>query len=108
MASRPGNGSFSAYGSADGARVVPPGFPERPAKGKRYLMLVCVDPSGEKGVSDEVDPWVSTWDAAGVRLFGEVLRPPADGTLVRTRQGKVLAEDMRVLNARQAIDPVAS
>ena len=30
-----------------GGRVVPHGFPERPTKGKRYLMLVCVDPSGE-------------------------------------------------------------
>lgn len=83
--------------------VVPLGFPGRPTKGKRYLMLVCVDPSGEKGVEDEVDPWVETWDAAGVRLFGEVLRPPADGTFVRTRQGKVLVTDGPYSEAKEWI-----
>lgn len=95
---------FMVWPDADpDSQIVPLGFPERPTQGKRYLMLVCVDPSGEKGVSDEVDPWVSTWDAAGVRLFGEVLRPPADGTLVRTRQGKVLVTDGPYSEAKEWI-----
>ncbi|MGV8909923.1 MAG: YciI family protein [Propionicimonas sp.] len=79
--------------SAPGHRVVPRGFPERPTRGKRYLMVVCVDPDGERDVEDDVEPWVAKWDGLGVRLFGEVLRPPADATQVMVRDGRVVVSD---------------
>ncbi len=75
------------------SKVVPQGFYERPVKGKRYVMFVCADPSGERDGPDDVDAWVEEMDSRGVRLFGEVLRPTADATLVRSRGGKVLVTD---------------
>jgi hypothetical protein len=76
-----------------GDRVVPHDLPERPVSGKRYLMVVCADPTGERDGDGDPDAWVQEMDARGVRLFGEVLRPPADATLVRTRGEKVLLTD---------------
>lgn len=76
-----------------GSRVVPEGFYERPAAGKRYVMFVCADPTGETDGPDDVDTWVAEMDGSGRRLFGEVLRPTADATLVRSRDGKTLITD---------------
>lgn len=75
------------------ARVVPHGLPERPTLGKRYVMLVCVDPSAPQGEPEDPDAWVEEMDGRGVRLFGEVLRPPSDATLVRARNGRTLVSD---------------
>ena len=85
-----------------GSRVVPHGFPERPTLGKRYLMLVCVDPSGDEGL-DDPDAWVEEMDGRGVRLFGQVLRPPADATFVRSRGGRVLVSDGPFTEAKEWI-----
>ncbi len=74
------------------SRVVPQEFYDRPARGKRYLLFVCVDPSGEEA-GDDPQAWVDEMDGRGVRLFGEVLRPPSDATLVRRRRGEVLVSD---------------
>ena len=79
-----------------GAHVVPAGFAERPARGRRYLMLVVVDPTGERpdagtdadgATDDDPEAWVREMDGRGVRQFGEVLRPPSDATFVRRRHG---------------------
>ena len=86
-----------------GHRVVPHGFPEQPTGGKRYLMLVCVDPTGEEDGAGDVDPWVTEMQDRGVRLFGEVLRPPADTTLVRSRGGRVLVTDGPYTEAKEWI-----
>ena len=85
------------------SRVVPHGFPERPTLGKRYLMLVCVDPSGEQQGLEDPDAWVEEMDGRGVRLFGQVLRPPADATFVRTRGGRVLVTDGPFTEAKEWI-----
>jgi hypothetical protein len=66
-------------------------------------MLVCVDPSGPKDGPGDVDPWVEEMDGRGTRLFGEVLRPPADATLVRTRNSKVLVTDGPFTEAKEWI-----
>jgi len=84
-------------------RVVPAGFPERPTRGKRYLMLVCVDPDGPRGEPDDPESWVSEMDGRGVRLFGDVLRPPADATFVRARGGRVLLSDGPFSEAKEWI-----
>ena len=78
-------------------RVVPHGFPERASRGTRYLMLVCTDPEsagGEPGDGEpgDVQPWVDEQDRSGVRLFGDVLRPWSDTTLVRSRGGRTLID----------------
>lgn len=84
------------------ARVVPEGFPERPVRGQRYLMLVCVDPdAGSPDDAADPDAWVQEMDGRGVRLFGEVLRPPADATLVRRRDGRVLVSDGPFTEAKE-------
>jgi len=89
--------------AAPGYRVVPRGFPERPTKGKRYLMLVCVDPDTELDASDDPNPWVEEMDGRGVRLFGEVLRPPADATQVMVRDGRVVVSDGPFTEAKEWI-----
>ena len=76
-----------------GSRVVPSDHYDQPVNGKRYLMFVGVDPTGETGGDDDPDAWVREMDGRGVRLFGEALRPPTDATLVRTRGDKVLVSD---------------
>ena len=95
-------------GAEPDARIVPDGFAERPARGRRYLMLVVVDPTGEPataddGSSEENDPeaWVREMDGRGVRLFGEVLRRPADATFVRRRHGEVLVTDGGFAEAKE-------
>ena len=89
--------------AAPDARVVPHGFPERPTRGKRYLMLVCVDPAAPAGEPDDPHAWVEEMDASGVRLFGEVLRPPSDATLVRSRGGRTLVTDGPFSEAKEWI-----
>ena len=91
------------------ARIVPAGFAERPVRGRRYLMLVVAEPTGERAVSDDStleaadDPeaWVREMDGRGVRLFGEVLRRPADATFVRRRDGEVLVTDGGFAEAKE-------
>lgn len=96
-------------GAEPGARIVPDGFVERPARGRRYLMLVVVDPTGEPAADDDGgssegnDPeaWVREMDGRGARLFGEVLRGPADATFVRRRHGEVLVTDGGFAEAKE-------
>ena len=42
-------------------------------------------------------------DARGVRLFGEVLRPPEDAVLVRSRDGRTLATDAPLSEGKEWI-----
>jgi len=86
--------------AAPDSRIVPAGFADRPASGRRYLILVVVEPGGERAAADggeaeEGGPeaWVREMDDRGVRLFGEILRAPADATFVRRRHGEVLVTD---------------
>lgn len=80
-------------GSAAG--VVPEEFHDRPVRGRRYLLLVVVEPGGEPAAAgDDADAWVREVDARGIRLFGQVLRRPADATFVRRRHGEVLVTDL--------------
>lgn len=91
-----------------GTRIVPAGFAERVPVGRRYLLLVIADPSGERAASDgdgdaHDDPgaWVTEMDGRGVRLFGEVLRGPEDATFVRRRGGEVLVADGPFTEAKE-------
>ena len=73
----------------------------------KYMMFVCTDtepdpPSGDPKL-DEVDDWVERHDASGARVTGEVLRPIADATTVRKRNGKVLVTDGPFAETREWI-----
>lgn len=84
---------FMSWPDADpGYRVVPNSFADRPAAGSRYLLLVCTDPEAPDGDAGDVQPWVDEMDDSGVRLFGDVLRPWSDTTLVRSRGGRTLVD----------------
>jgi hypothetical protein len=100
---------FMQWPGADpGSRVVPPGFAQRAANGRRYLMFVVAGSQERRAVigddggeptptedasSDDPDAWVDEMDARGTRLFGEVLRRPDDATFVSRRGGEVLVSD---------------
>ncbi|MRG59515.1 hypothetical protein GE115_06465 [Agromyces sp. CFH 90414] len=68
-------------------------------------MLVVSDPAGERDESGDDDPeaWVAEMDARGARLFGDVLHPPADATMVRRRRGEVLVSDGPFSEAKEWI-----
>lgn len=93
-----------------GGRVVPDGLADRPVRGQRYVLLVIADPSaaatgdpgdpGDPGddvvgvdTGDDPEAWVAEMGARGARLFGDVLRPPADTTIVRRRDDRVVVVD---------------
>jgi hypothetical protein len=59
----------------------------------RYVMLVCADESLEETEGDLPTAWVQEMDERGVRKFGSRLRPVADATTVRVRDGEVLLAD---------------
>jgi hypothetical protein len=61
----------------------------------RYIMFVCVDPSGEKYVPEEdnIHEWVEEMDRRKVRTLGYRLKGVKDAITVRRRNGKVLVTD---------------
>ncbi|WP_350347872.1 YciI family protein [Agromyces sp. G08B096] len=88
-------------GAEPGARVVPRDLADRPVRGRRYLLLVISSPTGEADGDGDPEAWVSEMDARGARLFGDVLRPPADATYVRRRDGEVLVADGPFVEAKE-------
>ena len=68
-----------------------------PAPGKRrYMMLVCTDPTvdvDQLGPIPPVDPWVDQVDGIGARRFGSQLDDPARARTVRARDAQVLVTD---------------
>ena len=61
----------------------------------RYMMFVCVDPTGEKYVPEEdnVNAWVDEMNRRNVRTLGYRLQGVEAATTVRWREGKVLVTD---------------
>jgi hypothetical protein len=61
----------------------------------RYLMFVCVDPSGEPfdPALDNVEEWVSTNDKNGTRIMGNRLEHVRTAKTVRVRKGQRLVTD---------------
>jgi hypothetical protein len=65
----------------------------------RYLLLICADESLELSPADEAvmardtEAWVAEMDGRGIRLDGNRVRPVADATTVRVRDGEVLVTD---------------
>ena len=67
----------------------------------KYMLLICgedvatTDPSSPAYDDEPLDvvPWVTEMGERGIRLAGDRLRPPADATTVRVRDGEVLTSD---------------
>ncbi len=62
----------------------------------KFMMFVCTDPEPDTAPAEgepTVDEWVAAHDANGTRLMGQRLRPSADATVVRKRNGEVLITD---------------
>ncbi|HEY7174292.1 MAG TPA: YciI family protein [Micromonosporaceae bacterium] len=60
----------------------------------KYLFMICVDEpfTAEPGELDP-EPWVAEMEARKTRVTGDRLRPPADATTIRVRDGQVLLTD---------------
>jgi hypothetical protein len=74
----------------------------------KYLMLVTLDPSRDESDTDltgtlDVEDWVTTYDAAGVRLMGSQVRMAEDATSVTRRQGRLLVTDGPYAESREWI-----
>ena len=70
----------------------------------KYLLLICTDKPFEADPRElDAGPWVEEMDRRGVRLMGDRLRPPADATTVRVRDGEVLVTDGPFLETKEAL-----
>ncbi len=72
----------------------------------KFMMFVCTDTEPDTapdGGETTLEAWSAKNDAAGVRLAGDRLRPPADATVVRKRGGHG-AGDRRSLRRDTGVD----
>jgi hypothetical protein len=65
----------------------------------KYMLMICKDESvaltPEQGadMGRSTEAWISEMERRGVRLLGQRLRPVADATTVRVRDGQTLVAD---------------
>jgi hypothetical protein len=71
----------------------------------KYMMFVCTDtePDTDKTNEPDIELWVAQNDAAGRRLEGDVLAPPASATTVRVRNGELLLSDGPFAETKEVI-----
>jgi len=71
----------------------------------RYLILVCVDPSGEPfdPAQDNIEEWVSSNDKKGSRILGDRLEHVSKAKTVRVRKGQLLVTDGPFAETREWI-----
>ncbi len=72
----------------------------------QFLLFVCrdtvpVEPPFTPG--DDVEEWVSTMDARGLRVAGDRLAPEREASTVRVRDGQVLVTDGPFLETKEAL-----
>lgn len=68
----------------------------------KFLMLVCVD-GPPPGPVDPIEPWAELTAQRGVRITGDRLKPAAEATTVRVREGEVLVSDGPFAEAKEYI-----
>jgi len=71
----------------------------------RFLMLVCRDtePVPEGGESGDVEEWVSTMDARGVRITGDPVAHQREARAVRVRRGEIKVTDGPYLETKEIL-----
>jgi hypothetical protein len=60
-----------------------------------YLLFIATDtePDSSAAIGTTIEEWVEEGGRRGIRKQGDQLRPPADATTVRVRNGEVLVTD---------------
>ena len=71
----------------------------------RFLMLVCVEtedtsPGTETG---DVEEWVATMEARGVRITGDPVKPQREARTVRVRRGQIMVTDGPYLETKEVL-----
>jgi hypothetical protein len=58
----------------------------------QYLLIICHDDAftPSEVLFSDIGAWIKEMESRGVRVYGNPLRPAADGTTVRIRNGKLL------------------
>jgi hypothetical protein len=71
----------------------------------KYMMFVCTDtePETDESQVPDIHAWVADNDAAGRRVGGSVLGPPAAATTVRVRGGELLVSDGPFAETKEVI-----
>ena len=62
----------------------------------KYLMLVGTDPNhteADAAAAPDIEEWLAGVTGKGQRIVGDRLRPSADATTVRVRDGELLVTD---------------
>lgn len=71
----------------------------------RFLMFVCrdtepVEPPAQPG---DLDNWVETMDARGLRVTGDPLAPQGEARVVRVRRGETVVTDGPFLETKEIL-----
>jgi hypothetical protein len=72
----------------------------------QFLMLVCVDDQPWEPPAEpvgDVDDWVNTMDARGLRVAGDRTARDVDARTVRVRNGEVVVTDGPFLETKEAL-----
>lgn len=71
----------------------------------RFLMLVCNDtvPVEPPATPGDVEDWVSSTDARGLRVTGDALMPEKHATTVRVRDGHLQVTDGPFLETKEIL-----
>jgi hypothetical protein len=70
------------------------------------MLLICHDPDRHEeaeALAEANAPWQEEYRARGVWLQGEALRPPAEATTVRVREGRIVLSDGPFAETKEAI-----
>ncbi len=60
-----------------------------------YMLFICTDPTAPPYVAaeDNIQEWSAEMEGRGVTRHGDRLRPPADATTVKIRDGELIIAD---------------
>jgi hypothetical protein len=71
----------------------------------RFLMLVCRDtePVPEGAENGDVEEWVTTMDARGLRVTGDPVAHQREAKTVRVRRGEIVVTDGPYLETKEIL-----
>ena len=71
----------------------------------RFLMLVCRDtePVPDAPPEGDVEEWVTTMDARGVRITGDPVAHQREARAVRVRRGEIVVTDGPYLETKEIL-----
>ncbi|WP_086841902.1 YciI family protein [Amycolatopsis kentuckyensis] len=69
----------------------------------QYLLMICGDETAEEHANDGCGGWIEDLERRGKIRGGGGLRPPAEATTIRVRDGEVLLTDGPFTEAKEQI-----